>query len=235
MPEPRSKASLTAALLLLLGPVAAAAQPEAPQVSQEVSPQVNQAQQLIFMNDLMHNVPTGTVLEYTFTRRGKDLPDYKDRVKVTVSRAAADGTRDLEFDFLSEGHHLDFHPATAYRGNPVPIQFLERDIKEMSEATEGDIGYFRNRIRKAFSHAETHPVKIGLAGKDLDGTQVTLTPYVDDPNIANFKTYANKRYDFLFSEQVPGGLYQIRTEVPGETGGLVIEEQLTFDHLTPAG
>lgn len=237
MPTPTIETILSAALLLA-GTALAAAEPTAPPPSAAPSaptaqPEINQAQQLVFMNDLLRQVPAGGVLEYRFTRRGKDLRDIQDRVKATVTRVAPDGRRDLTFDFLSEGLHLDFHPATDYRGNPVPIQFLERDIKEMAEATEGDIGYFRNRIRNAFSHPDVRPVRILVDGQELEGTRVTVTPYIDDPNIANFKTYANKRYDFLFSEQVPGGLYQIRTAVPADNDAPpVIEEQLTFERLT---
>ncbi|HYN77258.1 MAG TPA: hypothetical protein VES73_05645 [Lamprocystis sp. (in: g-proteobacteria)] len=241
MPTPSTTAPLAAALLLAGATLTAVEEapsppPETAPAISEAPPMLNQAQQLVLANDLMGKVPAGSTLEYRFTRRGKDMKDYQDRVKVTVARVAPDGRRDLTFDFLSEGHHLDFHPATDYRGNPVPIHFLERDIKEMAEATEGDIGYFRNRLRKAFAQPQVQPVKITVDGHELDGTQVTVMPYVDDPNIANFKTYANKRYDFLFAEQLPGGLYQIRTTVPADGGDSpVIEEQLTFDHLAPAG
>jgi hypothetical protein len=239
--------TLLGAALLLAGISLAAAQAIRPNVppptsepasepaaAPEPAPEINQAQQLVFMNDLMRNVPAGSALEYRFTRHGKDLPDYQDRVIVTVTGVADDGRRDLTFDFLSAGHHLDFHPATAYTGNPVPIQFLERDIKEMAEATEGDIGYFRNRLRRAFANPQVQPVKITLGERTLDGIQVTLVPFADDPNISHYQDYANKRYDFLFSEQVPGGLYQIRTLQPAPTGQVpVLEEQLTFDHTTP--
>jgi hypothetical protein len=246
MPLPATPALLAAALLLAgealpaAEPTAPAPAPTTPPVAPSAQPEVNQAQRLVFMNDGMRNVPAGSGLEYRFSRRGKDMKDYQDRVKVTVTRVAEDGGRDLQFDFLSEGFHIDFHPTTGYRGNPVPIQFLERDIKEMAEATEGDAGYFRNRIRKAFTHPDLQPVKIEVDGKPLDGVQVTVRPYADDPNIAKFKSYANKRYEFVFAEQVPGGLWQIRTTVPGDTGEApviapVIEEQLTFEHLTPAG
>lgn len=234
------RTALTGALLLAGAALAAAEPPPAAPSSPAAAPapdrnpDLNRAQQLVFMNDLMQRVPAGSTLDYRFTRHGKDLPDYQDRVTVTVARVAADGTRDLAFDFLSGGCHLDFKPVIGYRGNPTPIHFLERDIKELADATTGAIGYFRNRIRGAFAHPAIQPVKITLADREVDGIQIRITPFVDDPNIDRLKDYAHKRYDFLFSEQVPGGLYQIRTTVPAASGDTpLIEEQLTFDHQTP--
>jgi len=236
MPAPATRTALLAALLLA---GAATAAPDgtpaaAPQTDQEPAPRLTQAQQLVFANDLMQKVPAGSVLEYRFTRHGKDLPDYQDRITVTVTCVADDGKRDLQFDFLSGGHHLDFQPATAYRGNPVPIQFLERDIKELAAATEGASGYFRNRLRAAFAQAQSEPVTIPVDGQEVPGVRITLKPFAGDPNSARFKDYADKGYEFLFSEQVPGGLYQISTRVPSAgSDAPLIEEQLTFDHRNP--
>lgn len=228
---------LTAALAI---PGLAADPAGAPPPAQAPAPsspsEVNQAQRLVFMNDGMRNVPVGGVLEYGFSSGGKDRESFADRVLVKVSRVGEDGRRDMEFDFLTGERHLDFHPATAYLGNPVSIHFLERDISELAKETGGDIAYFRNRVRRAFTHPEIRPVKIPLDGKELNGVSVSVTPFVDDPNKERFPAYANKRYDFLFSEQVPGGLYRIRTTVPGTSDqGPVIEEDLTFRRETPAG
>ena len=233
-----SRVSLVVALALP-GSLSLAAEPAgqaAAPASQEASSEINEGQRLVFMNELMGNVPAGSVLEYSFTSSGKDRESFADRVKVRVSRVADDGRRDLQFDFLTGTHRLDFHPATAYKGNPVPIHFLERDISELSKETGGDIGYFRNRIRHAFAHPQIQPAKIALNGQELDGMSVSVVPFVDDPNKERFPAYANKRYDFVFSDRIPGGLYRIHTTVPGEAGGApVVEEDLIFKSQTPGG
>jgi hypothetical protein len=234
---------LLAAALAIPGSVAFAADQagaprpvQAPAASPDSPPEVNQAQRLVFMNDGMRNVPVGGVLEYGFSSGGKNRESFTDRVLVKVSRVGEDGRRDMEFDFLTGERHLDFHPATAYRGNPISIHFLERDISELAKETGGDIAYFRNRVRRAFTHPDIRPAKVALDGKELDGVSVSVTPFVDDPNEGRFPAYANKRYDFLFSEQIPGGLYRIRTTVPDASGqGPAIEEDLTFRAKTPAG
>ncbi len=51
-----------------------------------------------------------------------------------------------------------------------------------------------------------------------------------------FPFYAKKRYEFLFAEDLPGGLYQIHTQVPDEGGAdSMIDERLTFRDISPEG
>ena len=196
---------------------------------------LNEAQRLVFMNDHLVDVASGNVITYDFRRRGKSVEAFSDTVKVNVTAVRDDGRRDLEFDFLTGQNHIDFHPAKAYRGNPVIIHFLERDILEMSKRTGGDIGYFRNRIRKSFANPEIGSAKVDVQGRQLDAVEVAVTPFSGDPNVDKFPLYARKRYDFLFAEAIPGGLYQIHTVVPDDSGAdAMIDETMTFRDLSPA-
>ncbi|MFZ0791668.1 MAG: hypothetical protein WAM94_18805, partial [Chromatiaceae bacterium] len=62
---------------------------------------------------------------------------------------------------------------------------------------------------------------------------VAVTPFTDDPNVDKFPLYARKRYDFLFTEEIPGGLYQIHTAVPDGSGAeAMIDETMTFRDLS---
>ncbi|MCP3661713.1 MAG: hypothetical protein GY696_04335 [Gammaproteobacteria bacterium] len=203
----------------------------------QVSPtELNRAQQLVFIKDHLQGVPSGSTLNYDFASEAKDVESYSDTVKITVTGVVEEGKRNLEFDFLSGPRHIDFAPAVGYTGNPVIIHFLERDISQMSKEMGGSNGYFRNRIRESFGRpTEVHDVKLTFQGKELDGTEVVVKPFTADLNIANFGPYANKRYEFTFSDQVPGGIYRIHTLVPGESGaGVLIDEALTFHQITPA-
>jgi hypothetical protein len=218
--------SACAAVLILVGSAAAAA--DAPP-----APGLNEAQRLVFMNDSLRDLSAGSVLIYDFSHKDKETKGFSDRVKLTVTRVLGDGKRDLTFDFLTGNRHVAFHPAAAYKGNPVPIQFLERDVDEMARSVDGRAGYFQSRIRRAFFHPQVRPVKISFQGKEVNGVEVSVAPFVNDPNIERFRAYAHKQYEFLFSDQVPGGLYRIRTVVPGEKDATpVIEEDLTFSRLT---
>jgi hypothetical protein len=217
-----------AAALLISQPTASAGQAD--------TPEINEAQRLVFMNDYLDDIGAGSVLSYGFSHRGRESKGFSDTVKVTVTDVLEGGKHNLSFDFLTGDNHIDFHPAAGYKGNPVAIQFLERDIQEMAKSTDGHAGYFQNRIRKSFVHPEIREVKIPYQGKEVDGVKISVTPFVNDPNIDRFKAYAGKRYEFLFSDQIPGGLYEIHTLVPGQDGGdPLVEEGLTFRQLTSVG
>jgi hypothetical protein len=196
--------------------------------------ELNRAQQLVFVENHIQNVPRGSILTYAFNSETKGVERYSDTVKITVTGVLEDGRRNLEFDFLSGPHHIDFSPAQGYSGNPVIIHFLERDISRMARETSGWSGYFRNRIRDSFGQpVSVRDIKISLQGRELNGVEVVVEPFVSDPNIQNFEAYANKRYEFIFSDQIPGGVYRIHTRVPGENGADVfIDEALTFTQLT---
>lgn len=225
-PPMRSYGAL-AAWLLFAPPLMAA-----PETS---GPQINEGQRLVFMNDLMSGLKTGSVLDYTFSHHDQDTKGFSGSVKVTVTDVLKDGHRGLAFDFLTGPHHIDFPATKSYKGNPIPILFLEQDIAEMARSTDGRAGYYQSRIRKAFLKPQVHPVKISFEGKEVPGVEVSVTPFVNDPSIERFKAYANKRYDFLFSDQVPGGVYEIHAVVPGGKGGQpVVDEQLKFQKLTSA-
>jgi hypothetical protein len=198
------------------------------------APELNQAQQLVFMDDHLSDIPRNRVLSYKFESHIKGMEDVADTVRMTVTEVREDNSRNLSFDFLSGNRHIDFHDAEGYRGNPVIIQFLERDIRDMSLATGGSSDYFRNRIRKSFAEPQIRTLRISLDGKDLEAVEVMVTPFVNDPNIDKFQRYSQKRYEFIFAEQVPGGLYRIHTLVPSDDT-IEIEEQLTFSRVTDAG
>jgi len=200
------------------------------------SPALNSAQKLFFYTDHLKGVAKGSRLDYGFKSVTKDADSITDNIELKVTDVVAEGKRDLEFNFLSGPNHIDFSPAKAYTGNPLIIHFLERDISRMAKDTGGSNGFFRNRIRDAFkSPSEVRDIKIQFNGQALEGTEVVVTPFVANPYAANFKLYVNKRYEFIFSDQVPGGIYRIHTQVPDENGkSVLIDEDMTFRQITPA-
>ncbi|MBT2971772.1 MAG: hypothetical protein B6D72_10520 [gamma proteobacterium symbiont of Ctena orbiculata] len=199
-------------------------------------PNLNKAQRLIFFKDHLKGVPKGSRIDYDFTNATQGEEGFSDRIEIDVVNVVADGKRDLEFHFLSGENHIDFSPVKAYTGNPVIIHFLERDISMMAKDTGGSNGFFRNRIRDSFKNPNlVREIKFHYGGKELAGTEVIVTPFAAVPNTDNFKLYVNKRYEFIFSDQVPGGIYRIHTQVPNEKGGgILIDEDMTFRKITPA-
>ncbi len=209
---------------LLMSPILVSASDTPP------PPELNPAQKLVFYKDHMQGVSAGSRLDYGFKSTTLDADSFSDKVEVKVTKVVAEHKRDLEFNFLNGENHIDFSPAMAYKGNPVLIHFLERDIQQMARNTGGFNGFYRNRIRDSFKQpVEVREVKIPYHDKQVDGTEIVITPFVADPYVDNFKLYENKRYEFVFSDQVPGGIYRIRTQVPGDDGKQVlIDEEMTF-------
>jgi hypothetical protein len=199
-------------------------------------PKLNQAQKFIFFKDHLKGVPKGSSINYGFKSVTKDSDSFTDKVEVKVTNVIDEDKRDLEFNFLTGSHHINFSPAKAYRGNPVIIHFLERDISQMAKNSGGRNGFFRNRIRNSFkTPVKVREINLQLNGKQISGTEIVVTPFVADPNADKFKLYVNKRYEFILSDQVPGGVYRIHTAAPNDNGdGIFIDEELTFQDISPA-
>ena len=52
-------------------------------------------------------------------------------------------------------------------------------------------------------------------GKKLDGQEISIQPYRNDPMHERFEKYVNKRYVFILSSQIAGGVYQIGSSLSG--------------------
>ena len=195
-------------------------------LAEEPPPTLNEAQEIVFMGEHLRQTHTGQKLVYAFRRKVTGEPDKTDTVSMTVTGVRDESRRDLSFEFFSGPDRLNFPDAQGYSGNPIAIQFLERDIREMAQRTGTPIGYFRNRIRKSFSDPHISTTRIEVAGTQLDATEITVVPFARDPVVANLDGYADKVYRFTYSEQVPGDLISIRTRVMSADGASLEEEQL---------
>ena len=107
------------------------------------------------------------------------------------------------------------------------LYFLEYDIREMKRLTKGSQNYFRKRIRMAvFQGATLKPVQLRYQGREVAGQEITIAPYVDDPNRFRYDKLAVKEYRFMLSKAVPGGVYGIRTQIGSGKASLITEEML---------
>jgi hypothetical protein len=121
------------------------------------------------------------------------------------------------------------------------MYFLEKDIRDMHRRTGGVQNYFQKRIRLALAEtAEVHPITIKFHGRDIQGTEIRVEPYLNDPMKAKFAKFEKKTYIFTLSDQIPGGVYQLRTRLddPRSAGNAsqtaetpLVEEVLTFNKL----
>ena len=207
---------------------------------------ISLAETLLFQTNHLHNVGAPLTLTYAFHKTGSLEPGFDDQVEVILadgkpgalpdgaSESKPGGKPDLKpsvtMQFLSGARQRKTPDAENAEGNPALLGFLERDIAEMQRLTGGSGNYFRKRIRLALADgAQVRPARFTYAGKALDGREVSIEPYRNDPLAKRFERYVPKRYTFVVSAQVPGGVYRMGSMLAGPAGGApLMEETLTL-------
>ncbi len=203
--------------------------------------QISPAETLLFETDHLARLKAPATLVYAFRKESNFEPGFKDEVRLDLARV--NGKLSAALHFLTGEHKQDIPALDEAHGNPVLLGFLERDIAEMKRLTGGSTSYFRKRIRMALAEgAKVSLEPITYQGKTVQAQAVRIQPYLDDPMHARFEKYLHKTYTFVLSEQVPGGLYQLRSSLgKPETvrtattppDAPVIDESLTLISVTP--
>jgi hypothetical protein len=206
--------------------------PTAPASDSQPSQPISPAETLLFMTHHLEQVQVPSRLHYSFRKTGTMEAGFSDTVDIDIS-AEPDGARKGVARFLSGTRQINYPEMEHAEGNPVLLYYLEREIREMARMTGGKANYFRKRIRVALADtAEVKPVTIRLGGRTLAAKQITISPYLDDPNKSRFERLVAKQYIFTLSDQVPGYIYQVRGFVPApdesSKARVVIDETLTF-------
>jgi hypothetical protein len=191
------------------------------------SDQFSDAEKLVFSDPQLANLKEPTRLRYSFVKSGSMEPGFEDEVRIDV-----DAEHKVQGSFLTGPRSFPLPEVEHAEANPVILYFLERDITDMKRRTTAKSqNYFRNKIRMAMAEAaQVKDTQVTYAGKELQAREVTLQPYAKDPNRVRYQKLADKRYVFVLAKDVPGGVYQLRTSLPGAlpTDAPVMEEVLTL-------
>ena len=187
---------------------------------------ISTAETLLFQTDHLQNVQAPATLTYAFHKEGSAEPGFDDQVRLVL----ADDKPTATLQFLTGPRQVTSPAVEKPEGNPVLLGFLEHDIAEMQRLTGGSRNYFRKRIRLALAEsAEVRPYHFTYAGKGVDGREIVIQPYQNDPMQARFAQYTGKRYTFVVSPAVPGGVYQVHTAAAGARGQpALVDETLTL-------
>lgn len=201
---------------------AATATAQHAQSRQDVSP----AEILLFQTNHLQNLHAPATVRYTFHKTGSVEPGFDDQVRLVLSA----GTSSATLEFLTGPRQTTAPPVDNPEGNPVLLAFLEHDIAGMQRLTGGARNHFRQRIRLALADsAQVRASRFSYAGNTVDGSEIVIEPYQTDPMRARFEQYAGKRYTFVVSPQVPGGVYQVRAIAAGAAGTpVLLEETMTL-------
>lgn len=186
-------------------------QPAHTQQAQQADP-ITTAERKLFLDKHFANTTQKTIA-YTFRQAGPDMQSIDDTVKVDVRERHDDGTASVNVDFLTGTNHTPIAPVDHAEGNPALLGFLERDIAQMKRFTGGSTVYFRKRIRLALADhdVKVDKIQVKFDNKQVPASRIVIEPYANDPMKDKIGKYAAKRYVFVVSPQIPGGIYQVYT------------------------
>lgn len=194
------------------------------------------AERALFMTNHLATLHPPAKLEYTFRKSGSLEAGFEDRVAVNWRASASANCCTASTEFLGGARRITLPEIESAQGNPVILYFLERDIREMQRLTKGQPSYFRKRIRMAvFQGATMRERSLRYRGRTIAAQEFVIAPYVDDPLRARFEKLANKSYVFTLSDQVPGGVVSIQTQVAGDADAPLMREEMTLDGVASAG
>ena len=199
------------------------------------------AERKLWLNDHLNNVEKPARLYYEFVKSGSYEEGFSDAVYLDILEINEDGTKNalLEFFTADRQQQANRDNLNNITGNPIIGIYMQGDVVEMNRLTEGHWRYFQKRIKIAISeNAKIDPVSFDFEGEQVSGEKITITPYIKDPRRKQFAQFAGKRYEFIFSKQIPGSLYQIKTIIPDSSGKAkeaLIEEVLTLKNVSFSG
>ena len=188
------------------------------------------AEQALFIDDQLAGLRPPLTLHYGFRKTGTLEESFDDKVDVVLTAQPDGRCCAASARFFSGARQVRQPEVEGAQGNPAILYFLERDIREMERLTKGKANYFRKRIRMAvYQQASIRETMLPYRGRPVAVREISISPYLDDPNRPRYEKLANKQYVFMLAGAVPGGLYGIRTRIDGESADapvLMIEEML---------
>ena len=197
--------------------------------------QFSVAEKRLFIDDHLRSLPGPATLEYIYTKRGSLESPVDDTARVIVAPPSAGGSQSVKVEYLSDTRKLELSDIDAANANPVILFFLEREVREMHRLTGGSINYYRKRIRMALAEGgQVEAVTLNIGPRRIAATEIHIAPYRDDPARSRYEKFAEKTYIFTLSDDVPGKVVELRSElsvppgVAGQAREVVIAETLRF-------
>lgn len=175
--------------------------------------------ELLFEAKHFEALPAGTVLSYRYARETADPArlgeGFTDDIRMTVAAPDVAGDRSVAVEMFTGARRRAAGPFPGMVGNPLLILFLEADVAAMEKLVGGNPRYLKNKIRAAFRDGGTvEPVTVTIDGVAHAAEKVTLKPFADDAHRAELGAFVEKTYEFVVSDEVPGGLVELRTFTP---------------------
>ena len=202
----------------------------------------SEAENLLWMTNQLAAITRPTIVTYSFVKDGSYEEGFQDRIEFIVSKVHADGMKAAAMNFFTGERNFPVEPVESTDVNPVLKIYFQGDVYEMNRLTDPDAKsrerwrYFQRRIKFALAEkAEIKPVTISFDGRDYAAKQVTFQPYRNDPKRELFEKFADKIYTVTVADALPGYVYEVRTEVPGDKPGAppLLREVLRIQSVAP--
>jgi hypothetical protein len=180
---------------------------------------------LLFDKPYLTSVKPDTTLVYDFRRISSDEKKYgqdlSDTIRLDVLKDEKDSSkRTAHLHIYSGPRARNIGPIPQTSGNPAIMILLEQDTYDFKRHLGGIPAYFRNKIRKAMREdAKIEQIRIQHDGREISAHKITLVPFKSDPNMQRVPEYQNTIYEFIVSDEVPGGIVSISSTIPGSQPG----------------
>jgi hypothetical protein len=205
------------ALAALLVPAALSMKPARSQPTGAES--FSAAERAVFNEPVLSAVEPPLELHYLFSRKASDSalpPAFEDHVRLRLRRGNDGKCCAVNSEFLSGAQELRLPELDDARVNPVTLFFLEREVRELQRQTGGQAAHFRKRIRLALvDAARVQTVRARYGTTEVEATEVSISPFADDPQRLRYASLAAMQYRFIVSPAVPGGVLELRALLPG--------------------
>lgn len=183
--------------------------------------EITEAETILFLDNHLEKNKLPLILKYKLIGKGSILKNYEQEIifKIKKDKSGTIATGKLKKNNKLETLDSIKNPTS----NPIILHFLEKDILEMKRLTGGQPNYFRKRIRAALAEGPKPIIsQQEFNGKKISITEFTIRPYKTDPlrfspGRGKYKKYSKKKYKFKMSDEIPGKVVEIVTQIPKRT------------------
>jgi len=173
---------------------------------------------LLFNRPHISNIAAGTVLNYKFIRKPSNEQTlgagFTDDINVTIESDATEGKKNVLVQMYTGERARDPQRITGMDGNPMMVVCLDSAVAHFRQVAGGDSAYLKNTFSRYLAERATiAPVKISYKGAEVDGYEITATPYADDPAKSKMGGFENATFKIALSEKIPGYLARVIADI----------------------
>jgi hypothetical protein len=169
---------------------------------------------ILFNRPHIASVSAGTVLDYKFVRKPSNEKllgaGFSDDIKVTVESDADAGKKNVVVQMYTGDRAREPQRIAGMDGNPILVVCLDTAVAHFRQLAGGDSAYLKNSFSRYLANDATiAPVKISYKGQEVDGYQITATPYSNDASKSKMGGFENATFKIALSDKIPGYLAQM--------------------------